>query len=43
MRVAYLDTAVGISGDMTVSALIEAGVSVEALREVGDSLGIEGV
>lgn len=43
MKIAYLDTAVGISGDMTVSALIEAGVSVDALRDVVNSLGIDGV
>ena len=40
MRIAYLDCASGISGDMTLGALIDAGVSLEALQEVVASLGI---
>jgi pyridinium-3,5-bisthiocarboxylic acid mononucleotide nickel chelatase len=42
MRIAYLDCASGISGDMTLGALMDAGVSLEALQEVVASLGIPG-
>lgn len=40
MRVAYLDCFSGISGDMTLGALIDAGVSVEAIQQGIDSLGL---
>ena len=43
MRIAYLDCASGISGDMTVAALIDAGLDVDALREGIDSLNLPGV
>ncbi len=43
MRVAYLDCSTGISGDMTVAALIDAGVDVNAIRAAVDSLGLAGV
>ncbi len=43
MRIAYLDCSTGISGDMTLGALIDAGVDVESIRRAIDSLGIEGV
>lgn len=32
MRIAYLDVFAGISGDMTLGALLDAGVPIEALR-----------
>ena len=43
MRIAYLDCASGISGDMTVAALIDAGVDVAAIKAGIDSLGLPGV
>ncbi len=42
MRLAYLDCASGISGDMTLGALLDAGVSADSIRETVDSLGIPG-
>ena len=43
MRIAYLDCATGISGDMTLAALIDAGVDAAAIRAGIDSLGLAGV
>lgn len=43
MRIAYLNCASGISGDMTVAALIDAGVDVAALRAGIESLNLPGV
>ncbi len=40
MRVAYLDCFSGISGDMTLGALLDAGVSLEAIQQGIDSLGL---
>ncbi|MEZ5943685.1 MAG: nickel pincer cofactor biosynthesis protein LarC [Planctomycetaceae bacterium] len=42
-RVAYLDCSTGISGDMTLAALIDAGVCVDSIRRGIESLGLEGV
>ena len=43
MRIAYLDCSTGISGDMTVAALIDAGVDPGPLKKAIDSLGLPGV
>jgi uncharacterized protein (TIGR00299 family) protein len=40
MRIAYLDCASGISGDMTLAALIDAGVDLVAVQRGIDSLGL---
>jgi uncharacterized protein (TIGR00299 family) protein len=40
MRIAYLDCASGISGDMMLGALIDAGVDVAAVQAGIDSLGL---
>lgn len=40
MKVAHFDCFSGISGDMTLGALIDAGVSVEVIRQGIDSLGL---
>ncbi|MCA9260975.1 MAG: DUF111 family protein, partial [Planctomycetales bacterium] len=40
MRIAYLDCASGISGDMTLGALVDAGVDLELLQAGIDSLGL---
>lgn len=43
MRIAFLDTFSGISGDMTVGALIDAGVPLDAVRDAITRLGIDAV
>lgn len=43
MRIAYLDCSTGISGDMTLAALIDAGVPADAIQTAIASLGIDGV
>lgn len=43
MRIAYLDCSTGISGDMTLAALLDAGVPVEAVRQALDALQLPGV
>jgi uncharacterized protein (TIGR00299 family) protein len=40
MRIAYLDCASGISGDMTLGALIDAGAELAAIQRGIDSLGL---
>ena len=40
MRIAYLDCASGISGDMTLGALVDAGVDLGAIQAGIDSLGL---
>ena len=40
MRVAHFDCFSGISGDMTLGALIDAGVDADAVRAAVDSLGL---
>ncbi len=40
MKVAYLDCASGISGDMTLGALVDAGVPLAELQAGIDSLGL---
>jgi uncharacterized protein (TIGR00299 family) protein len=41
-RIAYLDCFSGISGDMLLGALIDAGVSIEALRSELEKLSLSG-
>ena len=43
MRIAYLDCASGISGDMTVAALIDAGLDPDVVRKGIESLNLPGV
>ncbi len=43
MRIAYFDCATGISGDMTLAALIDAGVDAEVVRSAIRSLELDGV
>ena len=40
MRVAYLDCFSGISGDMVLGALVDAGVPLELIQQGIDSLGL---
>src|SRR5690349_50924 len=40
MRIAYLDCASGISGDMTLGALVDAGADLAAIQSGIDSLGL---
>lgn len=42
MRVAYLDVFAGISGDMTLGALVDAGVSLDALRTELEKIPMQG-
>jgi hypothetical protein len=43
VRIAFLDTFSGISGDMTVGALLDAGVPLDAVRNAISRLGLAGV
>ena len=43
MRIAYLECATGISGDMTLAALVDAGVDPAIIQAAIASLGIPGV
>ena len=40
MKIAYFDCTSGISGDMTLGALVDAGVSLATIQEGIDSLGL---
>src|SRR5438132_6208010 len=40
MKVAHFDCFSGISGDMTLAALIDAGVDADAIRQAISSLGL---
>src|SRR5690349_6498595 len=40
MRIAYLDCASGISGDMTLGALVDAGADLAAIQAGIESLGL---
>jgi uncharacterized protein (TIGR00299 family) protein len=42
MRIAYLDCASGISGDMTLGALVDSGADLSAIQRGIDSLGLPG-
>lgn len=43
MRIAYLECATGISGDMTLAALVDAGVDPAVIQSAIAALGIPGV
>ena len=42
MKIAYLDTIAGIAGDMTMSAFVSAGLSIDELSDELKKLGLEG-
>src|SRR5262245_53372978 len=42
MKICYLDCASGISGDMTLGALIDAGAPLAKIQAGIDSLGLDG-
>src|SRR5690348_16711139 len=42
MKTAYLDAFSGLSGDMIVAALIDAGAEFDALKRVISSMGLQG-
>src|SRR3712207_2116506 len=43
MKIAYFDCLSGISGDMTLGALVDCGVDLAALQGGIDSLGFPGI
>ena len=43
MRIAYFDAFSGVSGDMTVGALLHLGLPLDAVRQAVASLGVTGV
>ncbi|HWC91386.1 MAG TPA: nickel insertion protein, partial [Pirellulales bacterium] len=43
MKIAYLDCISGISGDMTLAALVDVGVPLAAINAGVQSLGLPGV
>jgi len=43
VKIAYLDCATGISGDMTLAALLDAGVDEQEMRRALESLALPGV
>ena len=43
MRIAWLDCSMGISGDMALGALIDAGADADVIRSGIDSLRLPGV
>ncbi len=43
MKIAYLDCASGISGDMMLGALVDAGADLDAINAGVNSLGLPGV
>lgn len=42
MKIAYFDCFSGISGDMTVGALLDAGLKIETLEKELTKLGLSG-
>jgi uncharacterized protein (TIGR00299 family) protein len=43
MKVAYFDCMSGISGDMTLSALLDVGARLESVQDAVESMGLSGV